>query len=334
MKKKNELKRIKKKNQEVSEFDFLICPNCGEQEVGKYCPSCGQSNKDYNKPVKEILGDLLDSINLDIRMINTLIPFFTKPGYLTEEYFNGRRKRYVPPMRMYMFVSIVFFFLVQYTSSDESKDNIIKVDDTEQTASRIKFDAHPEQIDSIENNDSIKKNTNITFNNFDKENIEKYKQEALDDTTVTEWEKQVVIGGLNAVDKKDLFFDKFLKNVSYVLFLLMPFFGLILALILWKSRMLYVKHLIFSINFHSFIFGLSSIVMALGLILPDSVSGYVLYLWWGIPLYLMFGIKRFYQRKYVGAFFKMLGSLFLYFFVISIVIVLILVFTAKGFYNI
>lgn len=334
MKKKNYLKKIKKKNQEVSEFDFLICPNCGEQEVGKYCPNCGQSNKDYNKPVKEIFGDLLDSINLDIRMINTLIPFFTKPGYLTEEYFNGRRKRYVPPMRMYMFVSIVFFFLVQYTSSDEIKDNIVKVDDTEQSASRIKIGTNPQKEENVVTKDSLYESDDITLDNLDKESIEKIKEEALKDSTTTEWEKQLVVGGLNAVDKKDLFFDKFLKNVSYVLFLLMPFFALILAMILWKSKMLYIKHLIFSINFHSFIFGLSSIVMALGLILPESVSGYVLYLWWGIPLYLMFGIKRFYQRSYVGAFFKMFGSLLLYSFVISIVIILILVFTAKGFYNI
>ena len=53
MVKKDELKRIKPKNQEVSEYDFLICPNCGEEEVGKFCPTCGQSNKDYNKPIKE-----------------------------------------------------------------------------------------------------------------------------------------------------------------------------------------------------------------------------------------------------------------------------------------
>ena len=335
MKKRNELKKVKQKNQEVSEFDFLICPNCGEQEVGKYCPNCGQSNKDYNKPVKEIVGDLLDSINLDIRLLNTLVPFFTKPGFLTEEYFNGRRKRYVPPMRMYMFVSIIFFFLVQYFSSDEIKDNIVNVDNTEQTTSKIKIaDNSKNENLTIVENDSSEKNNVVTFDNFNSQDIEKFKQEALNDTTVTDLEKEFIIGGLNAAEKKDLFFDKFMKNVSYVLFLLMPFFALILAMILWKSKMLYIKHLIFSINFHAFIFGLSSIIIVLGELLPESVSGYVLYLWLGIPIYLMLGIRRFYQRRYVGSFFKMFGALFLYFFIICIVIVLILVFTAKGFYNI
>lgn len=88
MDKNNELKKISRKNTEVSKYDFIICPNCGHEEVGKYCPNCGQSNKDFNKPIKEIVADLLDSINLDIRLLNTLVPFFTKPGFLAQEYFS------------------------------------------------------------------------------------------------------------------------------------------------------------------------------------------------------------------------------------------------------
>ena len=33
-----ELKRLKPDNREVTKYDFLICPNCGTEEVGKYCP--------------------------------------------------------------------------------------------------------------------------------------------------------------------------------------------------------------------------------------------------------------------------------------------------------
>ena len=57
-------KRKRRSHYKLSVPGMVICPNCGETEVGKYCPKCGQSNKDYNKPIKEIVGDLLDSINL------------------------------------------------------------------------------------------------------------------------------------------------------------------------------------------------------------------------------------------------------------------------------
>lgn len=335
MKKKESLKRIKPKNQEVSEFDFLICPNCGETEVGKYCPNCGQSNKDYNKPVKDIVGDLLDSINIDVRLLNTLIPFFTKPGFLTEEYFKGRRKRYVPPMRMYMFVSIIFFFLVQYTSKDDIKNNIVKVNDNETKSglviNSLKNDTTDTEgfvLDSLTTKDSS--DNDIYLSDLEG-NYDIFREEALKDTTTTEKEKDLIIGGLNAAEKKDVFFDKFMKNVSYLLFVLMPVFAVILALILWKSRMLYIKHLIFSINFHSFIFGLSIIILISNEILPESIHRYVAYLWFGIPLYLMLGIRRFYKRKYVGAFFKMIGALSLYSFLISIFIIILLLITIQGF---
>jgi hypothetical protein len=327
------LQRVTSKKSELTPYDFIICPNCGETEVGKYCPNCGQSNKDFNKPVKEIIGDLLDSINLDIRLLNTLIPFFTKPGFLTEEYFKGRRKRYVPPMRMYMIVSIIFFFLVQYTSFDELRNDMNTVDHGEKSSANFVMNKDLKSIAVVSKADTVVKN-NISITDLNKEDIEAIKQETLNDTAASSWEKQMVIGGLNAAEKKDVFFTKFLNNLSYVLFLLMPFFALILSMILWKSRMLYIKHLIFSINFHAFIFGLSSIIIVLNEYLPESVSDYVLFLWWGIPLYLMFGVKRFYHRSYVGAFFKMFGALSLYTFVLSIVVIMILAFTAKGFYSI
>ncbi len=332
---KNLLRRNKIKNQQVTEFDFLICPNCGETEVGKYCPNCGQSNKDFNKPIKQIIGDLLDSINLDIRLFNTLIPFFIKPGFLTEEYFKGRRKKYVPPVRMYMIFSILFFFLVQFTTSDEIKNDFVGVNTNELADStEKKSDITEENQAAMIKSDSAKFKSLITSENLEKQDLETIKEETLNDTSATSWQKQLVIGGLNAAEKKDLFFDRFLNTLSYVLFLLMPFFALILALILWKSRLLYVKHLIFSINFHSFIFGISSLLIVLMKLSPDSISNFIVYLWWGIPIYLMFGIKRFYKRTYTGAFFKTLGSLTLYSVIISIVLIVILAITAKGFYEI
>lgn len=337
MVKKDELKRIKPKNQEVSEYDFLICPNCGEEEVGKFCPNCGQSNKDYNKPMKEIFADLLDSINLDIRLINTLVPFFFKPGFLTQEYFNGRRKRYVPPLRLYMFFSILFFFLAQYVSKremDDSKKAKTEINNNRLSASLTHSSGNTLLIaDSINNQDADTSINDLSeLINMSDEKIQELKADALSDTTSTELEREIAVGSLNAIGKLDLFLERFYNNISFVLFALMPLFGLILGMILWRSRLMYVNHLIFSINFHSFVFGLSSVGIALYLLLPESTSGFISYLGWGVPLYLMIGIKRYYKRSYVGSFFKTLGALALYSFIIIIVLTIVGILTAKDFY--
>lgn len=335
---KNKLKRIKPKNSEVSEFDFLICPNCGEEEVGKFCPSCGQSNKDYNKPMKEIFADLLDSINLDIRLLNTLLPFFTKPGFLTEEYFNGRRKRYVPPLRLYMFFSIVFFFLAQYASKKEMNDTKEYNNRNKNTELSASFNHNSGNTlliaDSINIQDEDSSINDLKdLINMPDEKLQELKADALSDTTSTDFERELEVGFLNSIDKFDLFLERFYKNISLVLFALMPLFALILGMILWRSRLLYVNHLIFSINYHSFIFGLSSVGIILYLILPESITGYISYLGWGVPLYLMIGIKRYYKRGYIGSFFKTFGALLLYSFIIMIVIIIIGLFTAKDLYS-
>lgn len=362
MKKRDELKKFKPKNQEVTKYDFIICPNCGEEEVGKFCPSCGQSNKDFNKPLKEIFGDLLDSINIDIRLVNTIVPFLIKPGFLTQEYFKGRRKRYVPPMRMYILFSVLFFFLAQYTNLDDFKDagNV-----TNSAIDSVKQEFYTE----MGKNDSIQQIINQTVDTLQKEKVlSKYqgnflknmkfvKPEVKDTNNVVTFDqlneeakneiiatldttqdlpdgmKKGLIGGLNATDKVDAFWSKSLDYISYALFLLMPVFAGILALVLWKSRKLYVNHLIFSINFHSFVFAISSIIFVLAKVLPESIFQYAGYLFWAYPLYLMFGIKRYYNRTYIGAFFKTIGIMVLYFFVLLTAFVIIIYITAQGFYQ-
>ena len=340
MSKKGALKKVDVTNQEVTQYDFIICPNCGEEEVGKYCPRCGQSNKDFNKPLKQIVGDLLDSINLDIRLLNTIVPFFSKPGFLAQEYFKGRRKRYVPPMRMYMFFSLVFFFLVAYIGKEDIKkadsvqDNVTK----EQLATTEKAITSADSVIFLsltqnEVSDSVENNKVFTLKDFTKENKEFIKQEIMADS-MPDGMNKIFDGAFNASERKELFIDKFYNYVSYALFLLMPLFAFILALILWKSRLLYVNHLIFSINFHSFIFGLASVGIILYKILPESFYGAIGYLYLAFPLYLMVGIKRFYNRKYIGAFFKTIGALTLYSIILSIVVITVLVITAQEFANI
>lgn len=339
MKKKNELKKIKKTNNEIAKYDFIICPNCGAKELGNYCPNCGQSNKDFNKPIKEIGGELLDSIDVDTRLFKTLIPFFTKPGFLAQEYFKGKRKKYVPPMRMYMIFSIVFFFLIQYTQKNDIEKERNKDEHQISFLSNKKLDEKSNSTDNFDiilndSTNNIDNNEIKTSNDFSETDLDEMKQKVLEDTTISEPLKKIIAGGFNANKNKDLFLSEFLNKLSYVLFLLMPVFALILALILWRSKMLYIKHLIFSINFHSFFFGLSSVIIILTKVLPESISGFIILLYLGIPIYLMLGIKRFYNRKLSRSFFKTIGSLTLYFFITSIVLITILIITAKGFYKV
>src|SRR6476619_2904041 len=90
------------------------CENCGSPLYGEHCFQCGQPTKGLVRHFSSILGDFFDTVlNIDSRVIRTFWPLLAKPGYLSLEYFAGRRVRYVTPMRLFLFMSLVAFFAVQ-----------------------------------------------------------------------------------------------------------------------------------------------------------------------------------------------------------------------------
>lgn len=92
------------------------CQNCGVPLLGEHCHACGQPVKGLVRHFSSIMGDLLDTVfNIDARVFRTLWPLFTKPGCLSLEYFAGHRIRYVSPVRLFVFLSIVAFFVAQFS---------------------------------------------------------------------------------------------------------------------------------------------------------------------------------------------------------------------------
>ena len=92
------------------------CQNCGTALLGPHCYHCGQPVKGLVRHFTSIVGDFFDSVfDFDSRTLRTLWPLFARPGYLTCEYFEGRRVRYVSPVRLFFFLTIVAFFVGSLT---------------------------------------------------------------------------------------------------------------------------------------------------------------------------------------------------------------------------
>jgi len=90
------------------------CENCGVPLQGEHCHACGQPTQGLVRHFSSILGDFFDTVlNIDSRVLRTLGPLLTRPGYLSMEYFAGRRVRYVTPMRLFLFLTLLAFFAIQ-----------------------------------------------------------------------------------------------------------------------------------------------------------------------------------------------------------------------------
>ena len=92
------------------------CMNCNVPLTGPYCHICGQKDDDLRRPFWTFLQALLDDIfSSDSRLIKSLILLVLVPGGLTLAYVQGRRAAYVPPIRAYLVMSIVFFLALELT---------------------------------------------------------------------------------------------------------------------------------------------------------------------------------------------------------------------------
>jgi hypothetical protein len=99
------------------------CENCGSPLYGMHCYACGQPVKGMVRHFSSILGDFFDTVfNIDSRVLRTLGPLFTRPGFLSLEYFAGRRVRYVTPMRLFLFLSLIAFFAIQGSIEFDVRD--------------------------------------------------------------------------------------------------------------------------------------------------------------------------------------------------------------------
>src|SRR5579859_5374611 len=88
------------------------CRNCGTPLNGKFCMECGQKNHTYVAPLWNVLHDFAAThFGFDTKFFHSIVPLLFRPGFLTREYCLGHEERYVKPFRLYLFTSILFFFL-------------------------------------------------------------------------------------------------------------------------------------------------------------------------------------------------------------------------------
>ena len=146
--------------------DSQNCENCHSPLNGPFCANCGQEADSKLKYFWVVIMHLLDDIfSFDSRASRTLFPLLTRPAFLTNEYFAGRRVHYVPPLRLYLFISIIFFLTLKFfIAADNNK--VITISDKQALITQVK--SHIKELktekSTFENKEelSVEANDNIS----------------------------------------------------------------------------------------------------------------------------------------------------------------------------
>jgi len=140
------------------------CKNCGYLVEKTYCSKCGQKNSDildFKSLVKEFFQNIFE---LDSRFFLTIKYLFTKPGFLTSEYWSGKRSKYLNPFRMYIITSVLYYAVSSLISNPTENDKDFEVNKNSfEDSTKIEFNMQtPEGIKQT------RELVNILFNNAEK----------------------------------------------------------------------------------------------------------------------------------------------------------------------
>lgn len=118
------------------------CANCGTTLAGEYCHHCGQYAHNPLASFRHAVEDVFESFwHLDGRIFRTLRDLFL-PGRVARNYLAGHRVRYIPPLRLFVILSLLTFFVGKLVLHADS--NFIRTDgvasrvDRAQTVDEVK----------------------------------------------------------------------------------------------------------------------------------------------------------------------------------------------------
>lgn len=257
------------------------CSNCNSTvpSGNKYCGICGQEQRNLHIGfwglVKEFISD---NFNFDTRLAVTLRYLLFRPGFLAQEFALGKRASYVPPIRLYLFISFVYFLLVSLNLNERFH--------SDQTVSSI-------HLNSVEYKDDGHEASGVWMVDA---NNDRQVDSVLNDMGLPESKvadhmvRQISRLTGPREDERNKFREEFYQNFSLSMFLLMPVFALLLWLFWTRPKPYYIDAIIFSVHLHSFIFILLTFKLLIGMFgMFKLVNPLTLIL---VLTYITLGVKR------------------------------------------
>lgn len=317
------------------------CKNC-EKPFDKgfeFCPHCGQKSNDELTIGVLFYNTISNYFSFDARFFKSFIPLLFRPGYLAKQFINGKRLLYLHPAQMYLFISVVFFFIFSFTVREQTslmneefqkafetedtsmidpevlkkKDSVNRIEIREALESTKLFSGMSQkEIDSIVSLDELPKKNNISLD-FQVE-LDSLLETKTPDKVIYEnfglketdgWFKQKFYEqGLKFYKAKDVgsIWGTFVDTVPIALFFLLPIFAFIIK-IFFRKKGPYSHHLVFSFYYFSFVFTVFSLIFGVNRFfeLPDLVDFLIAL---SCFVYLFVASKKFYGQGWIRSFIK------------------------------
>jgi len=279
------------------------CLNCGTALTGPFCSECGQRDVAPYPSLRELVVDAFWELSgWDGRFATTVRALVARPGKLTHEFLEGRRARYISPLRLYLMCSLVYF-LAAAAAPDVRLESGKSMFAGLRVASDVAIDSGPSRPQRVAEaaGESVRSRKLLT---------EEERRQIMADIEGAPSFMQPFLR--RAVTDPAGFRSSLFEAMPRMLFALLPVFAAIVAV--FYRGLKYPEHLYFAIHLHAYVF----LALALGELakftqMPVIVGTVAAIALLSIPFYATIAFRRIYGGSLVATLAKEVGIAAIYF---------------------
>ena len=306
--------------------NHTYCLNCNHPLSGDYCGNCGQEVKDLRRPFFKLSREAVQSLfELDGRAYRTLFYLLTKPAFLCQEYFSGRRTRYSPPLRLFLVISVSFFLLVSFYTSIQSFEEALSTSEETSTEEALPS-ANDEALLTLE--DRIDESDDADGLQGILDFVDRIDLPFFDEQTNANLRRamrtQAEVNLTTLIDNPREFLSGYLEYITLFILVMIPLLALIQKIIYIRTGHYYVEHLVLTLHNHAFIIFVVFVNSLAGMIETSQVpvisplfgylgSALIIWMW----VYLFLSLKKYFQQGYGITLLKYITITILYGFALS-----------------
>lgn len=271
------------------------CKNCDTPLSGPYCHACGQPDVSNIRFFGALVHELFDDVfSFKSRASRTLSALFFRPGFLTCEYIAGRRYRYVPPLRLFLVISLVCIFFIWLLNLAGGERVIILgagADATEIQGSSGQSEIPRSDVEGVDFRDG-RVSVNLPW---------------LSSENNRQLQARLQRNAERIRDDPNDFIGDLLEMIPRSMLLLVPLFALLMRVVYPFAGRYYIEHLIHAVHGHAFLF--LSILLIVGLQsgasaatrgglapLSTALGGLETAVTAWMPVYFLLSLKRVYRQ--------------------------------------
>ena len=282
----------------------IACPNCSTLIAGKFCQGCSQPAHLHVPSAREFLHEFIAHyVALEGKLWKSVALLLFRPGRLTRDYIEGKRVRYVEPLRLYLSFSIIFFAIFKLGGNTFGNVEPKMPPEQQAEVSAAATQKGPDGKTAV----LVPKGEDVEETVADAGKKKRKKHDGLIelDEGDGKWVQNKAASIHPTLGKKVEHFSTlppeqrnaamqraFSSYAPYAIFALMPVFAALLKLLYLGSGRRYGEHLLFALHSNAFAF----LMLSLMLILPDGIP----LLGTGLMIWLVFYLPTAMRKVYGG----------------------------------